>query len=147
MFRELRNFVLRGNVLDLAVGIVFGTIVNSLVKDIIMPPVAYLLGVVNLNDLFFVIKDGSVSVAPYHTLSDATAAGALTWNYGSFVSTIVSFLIIALSIFFVVDVMHRLKHVLASRHHKKSIGHTSGYCPICSSPVSPETGRCPVCDI
>jgi large conductance mechanosensitive channel len=146
MFREFKTFVMRGNVLELAVGIVFGTIVNSLVKDIIMPPVAFLLGVVNINDLFMVIKGGAVCPAPYRTLTEAQAAGALTLNYGAFLSTLISFFIISLVIFFVISMMKRARKAFGSGHNKGSPAvAASQCCPVCHSPLSPVTGRCPAC--
>src|SRR5687768_12771840 len=99
MFREFKAFIMRGNVLDLAVGIIigaaFGTIVKSLVDDVIMPPVGLALGNVDFTNLFVVLKEGAKAAAPYATLADARAAGAVTLNYGLFINNIVTFLIVA----------------------------------------------------
>lgn len=101
MIKEFRDFIMRGNVLDLAVGIIiggaFGTIVNSLVNDILMPPIGLLLGGVDFSNLFI-----NLSSTPYDSLAAAQAAGAPTINYGLFVNNLISFLIIALAVFFVV---------------------------------------------
>lgn len=146
MFRRFRDFVMRGNVLDLAVGIVFGTIVNSLVKDIIMPPVSFLLGVVDFYDLFAVIKSGPVIRGPYLTLADAQSAGALTWNYGLFMSTIISFFIIACMVFAVVSALaHFRKHVNSRKSKKIPAGPAIKFCPFCAAPLPPDTLRCPAC--
>ena len=101
MIKEFQKFILRGNVLDLAVGIIIGTaftaIVNSLVNDIIMPPIGYILGGVDFSNLFIVLGGES-----YPSLADAQAAGAATINYGLFINAIISFLIVALAVFFLI---------------------------------------------
>jgi large conductance mechanosensitive channel len=146
LFKRFRDFVMRGNVLDLAVGIVFGTIVNSLVKDVIMPPVAFLLGAVDFNDLFVVIKPGRVADGPYGTLLDAQAAGALTLNYGLFLSTIISFLIIAFIVFLVVNILsHLRKNIGKYWKNKKSDASSIKFCPFCAAPLAPKDFRCPAC--
>jgi large conductance mechanosensitive channel len=112
MLKEFREFALRGNVLDMAVGIVigaaFGTIVQSLVNDVIMPPIGLLLGGVDFSELFFVLREGTVA-APYPTVAAATEAGAVTINYGLFVNAVVSFLIVAFALFMVVRGFNRLR--------------------------------------
>jgi large conductance mechanosensitive channel len=113
MFREFKKFAVKGNVVDMAVGIVigaaFGTIVKSFVDDVLMPPIGLLLGKVDFANLFVVLKDGSEAAAPYASLADAQAAGAVTLNYGLFVNSVISFLIVAWAIFMVVKAMNRLK--------------------------------------
>lgn len=108
MLKEFRDFALRGNVVDMAVGIIIGTafgkIVTSLVSDVIMPPVGVLLGNVDFSDLFIDLSGES-----YATLADAQAAGVPTLNYGAFVNTVLDFVIVAFAIFFVVKQMNRLK--------------------------------------
>lgn len=112
MLKEFREFALRGNVLDMAVGIVigaaFGTIVQSLVNDVIMPPIGLLLGGVDFSELFLVLREGTVA-APYQTVAAATEAGAVTINYGLFVNAVVSFLIVAFALFMVVRGFNRLR--------------------------------------
>lgn len=112
MLNEFKKFAMRGNVIDMAVGIIigasFGTIVKSLVDDIIMPPLGLLLGNVDFSDLFVVIKEGTVA-APYATVAAAKEAGAVTINYGQFVNNIVSFIIVAFAVFLLIRMINRLK--------------------------------------
>ena len=112
MMKEFKEFAVKGNVVDMAVGIIigaaFGTIVKSLVADVIMPPIGLLLGNVDFSNLFVVLKHGA-EVASYATVAEAQAAGAVTLNYGMFISTIISFLIVAFAIFILVKNINRLK--------------------------------------
>ena len=112
MFREFREFAVRGNVVDMAVGIIigaaFGRIVDSLVKDLIMPPVGLLLGNVDFANLFVVLKEGTTA-GPYLTVDAAQEAGAVTLNYGAFINNIVSFLIVAFAVFLLVRAINRLR--------------------------------------
>ncbi len=112
MLKEFKEFAMRGNVVDMAVGIVigaaFGTIVKSFVDDVLMPPIGVLLGNVDFSNLFAVIKEGAVA-APYATLEAAKAAGAVTLNYGAFVNTIISFVIIAFAVFLVIKAINNLQ--------------------------------------
>src|SRR5689334_11103065 len=106
MFKEFREFALKGNVIDLAVGVVigaaFGPIVTSLVNDILMPPIGLVVGGVDFSNLFVVLKDGAKLPAPYESLAAAKAAGAVTINIGTFINVVINFLIVAFAIFFVV---------------------------------------------
>jgi large conductance mechanosensitive channel len=112
VLKEFREFAIKGSVLDMAVGIIvgaaFGTIVNSLVRDVIMPPVGLLLGGVDFADLFLVLSAGEGAGA-YATLADAEAAGAVTLNYGVFLNSVLSFLIVAFAVFLVVRSFNRMK--------------------------------------
>lgn len=112
MLKEFKDFAMKGNVVDLAVGVIigasFGAIVKSLVDDIIMPPIGYILGNVDFANLFIVIKEGSVP-GPYITLADATKAGAVMIRYGSFINTIVSFVIVAFAVFILIKQLNRFK--------------------------------------
>ncbi len=112
MLKEFKEFAMRGNVVDMAVGIVigaaFGTIVKSFVDDVLMPPIGVLLGNVDFSNLFAVIKEGAVA-APYATLEAAKTAGAVTLNYGAFVNTIISFVIIAFAVFLVIKAINNLQ--------------------------------------
>ena len=112
MLKEFKEFAIKGNVLDMAVGIIigaaFGTIVKSLVEDIIMPPIGLLLGNVDFADLFVTLSQGSVA-GPYATLAAAKEAGAVTINYGVFINAILSFLIVAFAVFMVVRSFNRLR--------------------------------------
>ena len=113
MLKEFKNFAVKGNVVDLAVGVIigsaFGSIVKSLVDDIIMPPIGYLLGNVDFSNLFVVIKEGAKAPGPYNTLAEATAAGAVLLKYGSFANTVVSFIIVSFSVFLLINQLHKLK--------------------------------------
>jgi large conductance mechanosensitive channel len=113
MLKEFKEFAMRGNVLDMAVGIIigaaFGTIVNSLVNDVIMPPVGLALGGVDFTNLFAVLRDGAKAAGPYASLADAKTAGAVTLNYGVFANSIVSFMIVAFAIFMLVKGANSLK--------------------------------------
>ncbi|PWB38673.1 MAG: large conductance mechanosensitive channel protein MscL [Parcubacteria group bacterium] len=112
MLDDFKKFALKGNVLDMAIGIIIGasfsTIVKSLVDDLIMPPIGLLLGSVDFTNLYILLKAGS-SAGPYHTLADARAAGAVTINYGSFISVIISFIIVAFAVFLLVRFFNKLK--------------------------------------
>ncbi len=112
MLKEFREFALKGNMLDLAIGIILGanfnSIVDSLVKDIIMPPLGLLLGGADFSQLYLLLKAGEVA-GPYATLAAAQAAGAVTLNYGAFVNVLVNFLIMAFTLFFIVRGINRLR--------------------------------------
>ena len=112
MLKEFREFAMRGNVVDMAVGIIigaaFGKIVDSLVKDVIMPPVGLLLGKVDFSNLFFVLRDGS-SPGPYLTVEAAQKAGAVTFNYGIFINSVISFVIVAFAVFLLIRAINRLR--------------------------------------
>ena len=112
MFKEFREFAVKGNVVDMAVGIIigaaFGRIVDSLVKDLIMPPVGLLLGKVDFANLFVVLKSGAPP-GPYMTVEAAQAAGAVTFNYGMFINHILSFVIVAFAVFLLIRLINRLK--------------------------------------
>lgn len=112
MLKEFREFAVKGNVLDMAVGVIigaaFGTIVTSLVNDIVMPPIGLMLGGIDFSDLFILLKNGDPA-GPYLTLADAQAAGAVTLNYGIFINAVISFLIVAFAVFLVVRNFNRLR--------------------------------------
>lgn len=112
MLKEFKEFAIKGNMLDMAVGIIigvaFGTIIKSLVDDILMPPIGMLLGGVDFSDLFVTLRQGSMA-GPYATLAAAKEAGAVTMNYGLFINGVISFLIIAFAVFFVVKGFNKLK--------------------------------------
>jgi large conductance mechanosensitive channel len=113
MFKEFKEFAMKGNVVDMAVGIVigvaFGTIVKSLVDDIIMPPIGLLLGGIDFSNFYVVLREGAASPGPYAALADAKAAGAVTINYGVFVNSVISFVIVAFALFLVVRSMNKLR--------------------------------------
>jgi large conductance mechanosensitive channel len=113
MLREFREFAMKGNVLDMAVGIIigaaFGTIVSSLVADVLMPPVGLAMGGVDFTNMFVTLKDGAKAAGPYASLAEAKAAGAVTLNYGIFVNAVVSFLIVAFSVFLLVKGVNSMR--------------------------------------
>lgn len=112
MLKEFRDFAMRGNVVDMAVGIIigaaFGTIVSSLVNDVLMPPIGLALGNVDFTNIFTVISEGAVT-GPYETLAAAQEAGAVTINWGKFINTLISFIIVALAVFILIRNMNNLK--------------------------------------
>jgi len=140
MLKEFKDFIMRGNVLDLAIAVIiggaFGKIVTSLVNDIIMPPIGLLLGSVNFTDLFI-----NLSGTTYTSLADAQAAGAATINYGLFINTVVNFLIVALVIFLII------KAVNQTHKPKKEAAPapTTKECPYCFSEINLKAIRCPEC--
>jgi large conductance mechanosensitive channel len=142
MLKEFKAFVMRGNVLDLAVGIIigasFGTIVKSLVDDVIMPPIGLALGNVDFANLFVLLKPGLKAPAPYATVADAQAAGAVTINYGNFVNNVVTFIIVAFVVFLIVRVANRLKPQDAAAPTTKD-------CPYCRMAIPVTATRCPHC--
>jgi large conductance mechanosensitive channel len=142
MLKEFKDFAVRGNVVDMAVGIIngaaFGTIVRSLVSDIIMPPIGLLLGNVDFSELFIVLKHGATS-GPYPTVADAQAAGAVTLNYGVFINTIISFIIVAFAVFMIIKQVNRLK-----RETPPPPANTKE-CPYCFSTIPNKATRCGYC--
>ncbi|MFN2187916.1 MAG: large conductance mechanosensitive channel protein MscL [Candidatus Promineifilaceae bacterium] len=140
MVKEFREFILRGNVVDLAVGVVigaaFGAIVTSLVNDIIMPPIGLLLGNGNIQNWFIALDGGD-----YATLAAAEEAAAPTLNYGLFLSTIINFLIVAAVIFLVVKAFNELRKEKEAPEEEP----TTHACPYCQMEVSNAASRCPFC--
>jgi large conductance mechanosensitive channel len=144
MLKGFRDFVMRGNVIDLAVAVIIGAaftkVVNSLVDDIIMPPIGLLLGNVDFTNLFIVLKQGAKAAGPYATIADAKAAGAVTLNYGFFISSIVTFLIVA----FVVYLLVRSVTRIGMRHDPAAAAPTKD-CPYCLSKIPQKAVKCPFC--
>ncbi len=138
MWKEFREFAMRGNVIDLAIGIIigaaFGKVVTSLVNDVIMPPLGLVLGHVDFSNLFI-----NLSGTPYPTLAAAKAAGAPTINYGLFINTIIDFLIVALAIFLIVRGINRL------RREPPPPTPTTRNCPYCLTSMPLAATRCPAC--
>jgi large conductance mechanosensitive channel len=134
-----KDFVMRGNVVDMAIGIIvgiaFGAIVNSLVSDIIMPPIGRLLGKVDFSSLFINLSGGS-----YASLAEAKNAGAAVIAYGAFINVVINFIIVAIVVFFVVQQVNRL-----SRLKKASAEPTNKDCPYCLSSIPIKATRCPYC--
>lgn len=145
MFKEFKEFAMRGNVVDMAVGIIigasFGTIVKSLVDDIIMPPIGLLLGNVDFSDLFLVMKAGKIP-GPYASLADAKAAAAVTMNIGVFLNTVISFLIVAFAVFLLIKQINVLKRKMETAQEEIP---TTKECPFCKSAIPIKATRCPQC--
>ena len=144
MLKEFKEFAMRGNVVDMAVGIIigaaFGTIVKSLVADIIMPPIGLLLGNVDFSNLFVVIKEGATA-GPFAALADAQKAGAVTINYGLFINTIISFIIVAFAIFLLIRALNKLKREEEAPAEEP----TTKDCPHCLSTIPIKATRCAFC--
>lgn len=140
MIKEFKEFIMRGSVLDLAIGIIIGAafaaVVNSLVNDIIMPPIGYLLGGVNFADLFI-----SLDGENYSSLIAAQDAGAATINYGLFINAIIVFLVVAFVIFLIIKAVNRLQ----GEEEEAPADPTTKECPYCLSEVALEASRCSYC--
>ena len=144
MFKEFKEFAMRGNVVDMAVGIIigaaFGAIVKSLVGDVIMPPIGWILGNVDFSNLYVVLKEGATAAAPYASLEEARKAGAVTINYGLFINSVISFMIIAFAVFLLIRAINRL-----NRHEEAPAEPTTKECPYCLSTINIKATRCPNC--
>jgi large conductance mechanosensitive channel len=144
MFKEFKEFIMRGNVVDMAVGIIigaaFGSIVKSLVADVIMPPIGLLMGDIDFANLMLVIKEGNTA-APYATLALAQEAGAVTINYGLFLNNIISFLIVAFAIFLMIKSINQMKR----EEEAAPADPTTKECPKCFSEISIKASRCGHC--
>jgi large conductance mechanosensitive channel len=143
VWNDFKAFVMRGNVMDLAVGVIigaaFGAIVKSLVDDILMPPIGLVTGGLDFSNLMVVLKDGAKAPPPYATPAAAHDAGAVTLNYGTFINNVITFLIVALAIFVVVRMVNRLQ-----RQPAPPTPDTKP-CPYCTMTVSLKATRCPHC--
>jgi large conductance mechanosensitive channel len=146
MLKDFKAFMMRGNVVDMAVGIIigaaFGAIVASLVKDIIMPPIGLALGNIDFSNLIVVLKQGTPA-GPYGSLLDAQAAGAVTINYGLFINTIIIFLIVALVVFFFI--VRPIARMQASKKVEAPAALIIKECPFCSTNIPVKASRCPNC--
>jgi large conductance mechanosensitive channel len=145
MLKDFKAFIMRGNVVDLAVGVIigaaFGAIVKSLVDDVMMPPLGLITGGLDFSDKFVVLKEGAKHAAPYFSVADAKSAGATTINYGLFINQIVSFLIVAFCVFLVVRAVNKLhleKTTLTPPPATKD-------CPYCAMQIPIPATRCPNC--
>jgi large conductance mechanosensitive channel len=138
MLKEFREFAMRGNVVDMAVGIIigaaFGKIVSSMVQDVVMPPIGKLMGNVDFSDLFINLSSGS-----YNSLAEAKAAGAATINYGLFINTVLDFVIVAFAIFMLIRMMNKLKR------KEEPAPATTRECPECLSAIPLKAKRCAHC--
>jgi large conductance mechanosensitive channel len=142
IWKEFQEFAVKGNAVDLAVGVIigaaFGAIVNSLVKDVVMPPISVLTGGLDFSNKFLVLraaKDGSVA---FNTPADAAKAGAITWNYGNFITLVINFLIVAGAVFLLIRAINKLRRPAEKELDEKS-------CPACAMKIPIKATRCPHC--
>ncbi|AXT45641.1 MULTISPECIES: large conductance mechanosensitive channel protein MscL [Chromobacterium] len=146
IIKEFKEFAMKGNVIDLAVGVViggaFGAIVKSLVDDVIMPPIGLLVGNVDFSNMFFVLKEGSKQLGPYVSVAAAKQAGAVTLNIGLFINAMVSFTIVAFAIFMLVKAINRLKR---EEPAAAAPAPATKECPFCASNIPEKASRCPQC--
>lgn len=145
MLDDFKKFISKGNAFDMAIGIIigaaFGKIVDSLVTDIIMPPLGFLLNGVDFSNLFITLKEGATP-APYASLELAKTAGAITLNVGLFINTLISFIIIASSVFFLLKLINKLKTIV---HLEESQKADTKDCPFCCSKIALKAKKCPQC--
>lgn len=144
MFKEFKEFAMRGNVVDMAVGIIiggaFGTIVKSLVDDVLMPPIGMLLGGVDFSNFFLTLREGTAP-GPYATLATAQEAGAVVISYGVFVNAVISFLIVAFAVFLLIRGINRMQREQEAPPPEP----TTKQCPFCISTIPIQAVRCPNC--
>lgn len=145
MFKEFKEFAIRGNVIDMAVGIIIGaaftTVVQSLVKDLLMPPLGLLTSGINFANAFIVLQEGATP-GPYPTLQQAQEAGAVILQYGTFLNAVISFLLVALAVFILIRYMNKLK---SPKQSPEPISPTLKKCRFCFSDIPAEARRCPHC--
>lgn len=143
MWKEFKAFVMRGNVMDLAVGVIigaaFGAVVKSLVDDVLMPVIGLVTGGVDFSNMYVLLKDGAAAPAPYASLEAAREAGAVTLNYGVFINVLITFLIVALAVFILVKAVNKL--------YSKPAPPTPDTrpCPYCTMTIPLAATRCPNC--
>lgn len=142
IWKEFKEFAVKGNAVDLAVGVIIGAafsgIINSLVKDIVMPPISLLTGGLDFSNKFVILraaKDGSIA---FNTPADAAKAGAVTWNYGNFITLLINFLIVAGAVFLLVRAINKLRHPAEKEPDTKD-------CPACAMKIPIKATRCPHC--
>jgi len=145
MLKEFKEFAMKGNMIDMAVGIIiggaFGSVVNALVSQVMMPPLGLLIGGIDFSNLFILLRDGAKNPGPYASIADAHAAGAVTIGYGLFLNSLISFLIMAFAVFILVKAINTL------RREKPAAPETASAkeCPYCCTSVPLKATRCPAC--
>ena len=143
MFKEFKEFAVKGNAFDLAVGVIigaaFGGIISSLVKDIIMPPISLMTGGLDFSNKFVVLKAGKDGAESFTNVADAVKAGAVTWNYGNFITLIINFIIVAFAVFLLVRSLNRMKR---SKPNEPAVAKD---CPACTMSIPIKATRCPHC--
>jgi large conductance mechanosensitive channel len=142
IWEEFKTFAIKGNAVDLAVGVIigaaFGAIVNSLVKDVVMPPISLLTGGLDFSNKFLVLRSATDGSTAFNTPADAAKAGAVTWNYGNFMTLVINFLVVAVAIFLVIRVINQLRHPAEKAPDTKD-------CPACAMKIPIKATRCPHC--
>ncbi len=145
---EFKTFAVKGNVIDMAVGIIigaaFGKIVDSMVKDIIMPPIGWFLGKVDFTNLYFTLPNADGKFETYPSLEAAQAAGAVTINYGTFINNIISFIIVAFAVFILIKMINKLK-ASVEKDKATEVASTTKTCPKCFSEININATKCPYC--
>jgi large conductance mechanosensitive channel len=142
IWNEFKEFAIKGNAVDLAIGVIigaaFGSIINSLVKDLLMPPISLLTGGLDFSNKFVVLRAAKDGSAAFNTSADALKAGAITWNYGNFVTLMINFLIVAGAVFLLVRAINKLRQPTEKDPDKKE-------CPACAMQIPIKATRCPHC--
>ena len=140
IWKEFQEFAVKGNAVDLAVGVIigaaFGSIVNSLVKDVIMPPVSLLTGGLDFSNKFLVLRAAKNGSVVFNTSADAAKAGAITWNYGNFATLVINFLIVAVAVFLLVRAVNKMRQPPVTKEKD---------CPACAMKIPIKATRCPHC--
>ena len=146
---EFKTFAMRGNVIDMAVGIIigaaFGKVIDSMVKDIFMPPLGWLMGKVDFTNLYFTLPNAEGEIVKYPSLEAAQTAGAVTINYGMFINTLISFVIVAFCVFLLVKAMNKLQELSKAKSEEKPEECTTKECPRCFSTIDIKASKCPHC--
>src|SRR5215831_3498115 len=142
IWEEFKTFAVKGNAVDLAIGVIigaaFGAIVNSLVKDVVMPPISLLTGGLDFSNKFLVLRAAKDGSAAFNTPADAAKAGAVTWNYGNFITLVINFFTVAVAIFLVIRIVNQLRHPAEKAPDTKD-------CPACAMKIPIKATRCAHC--
>ena len=142
IWEEFKTFAIKGNAVDLAVGVIIGaafsSIVNSLVKDVVMPPISLLTGGLDFSNKFVVLRAARDGSTAFHTPADAARVGAITWNYGNFITLVINFLIIAAAVFLLVRAINKMRQPAEKEPDEKE-------CPACAMKIPIKAARCPHC--
>lgn len=145
---EFKTFAIKGNVIDMAVGIIigaaFGKIVNSVVSDIIMPPMGWLMGKVDFTNLYLTLPNAQGEIIEYPSLAAAQAAGAVTINYGLFINTLINFVLVAFAVFLLIKFNNKLRDTVAKKEEVQEV-ETTKVCPKCFSTINIKATKCPNC--
>ncbi len=142
-WKEFKEFAIKGNAVDLAIGVIigaaFGSIVNSLVKDVVMPPISLLTGGLDFSNKFVLLRAAKNGSAAFNTPADAAKAGAITWNYGNFITLMINFLIVAGAVFLLVRAINKLRKPAEEKEPDNK------ECPACAMMIPIKATRCPHC--